>query len=64
MAYAYSLERAAYVAGWHCTMTGADPRYSNPYARRSAEAYAWDHGALDAMEAEDGEQPEPKCAGY
>jgi hypothetical protein len=41
-------------------MDGEDGRFTNPCPRRSDEAYAWDHGFLDAMEAEDDdEQPLP-----
>jgi hypothetical protein len=54
----------AYIAGWHAVMAGADPRYCCPYDIKSDEAYAWTTGTLDAMEAEDGERPEPACAGY
>jgi len=61
-----TLEQAAYSAGWMCVMSGADPRYCNPFDRKAMPKsnYAWDHGALDAMEAEDGEEPDPKSAGY
>jgi ribosome modulation factor len=48
--------RRAYVAGWQACMTGEDGRYTNPYTDPSAR-YAWDHGFLNAMEAEDGETP-------
>lgn len=57
-------EQAAYCDGWNTTMAGYDPRYHNPFPRKSAEAYAWDTGALDAFDAEDGEAPEPTCAGF
>jgi hypothetical protein len=54
----------AYRAGWQACFAGEDGRFTNPEPRRSETAYAWDHGFLDAMEAEDGEQPEPASAGY
>lgn len=53
-----------YISGWQACFSGEDGRFTNPYPRRSEEAYAWDHGFLDAMEAEENEQPEPTCAGY
>jgi hypothetical protein len=59
-----SPEAQAYCEGWCEVMAGADPRFCNPYIRESKENYAWNHGALDAMEAEDGDLPEPACAGY
>lgn len=40
-------------------MAGVDGRYCT-----EAGNYAWLHGWLDAMEAEDDEKPEPACAGY
>lgn len=50
-------------------MNGADVRGGLLYAREYADgvdeiSYAWTHGALDAMEAEAFEEPEPACAGY
>jgi hypothetical protein len=59
----------AYIAGWNAVMNGADARYGMIFAQEHANSdpqisYAWTHGALDAMEAEDGEQPEPSCVGY
>lgn len=54
----------AYCDGWNFTMHGHDPRYGNPHPKNSDEHYAWDHGALDAFEAEDGEDPQPETAGY
>ena len=57
-------EAAAYTEGWTACMAGEDGRYTNPHPRQSAAAYAWDAGFLDAMEAEDGEMPEPECAGF
>ena len=49
----------AYVEGW-------DACFANPYPRHSEEACAWEHGFLDAMEAEDWEAdcPQPEAAGY
>jgi hypothetical protein len=69
---------AAYIAGWQACMAGEDGRFTNPYGAewkmlrsigapslaKQACKYAWDHGFLDAMEAEDGEAPDPSCAGY
>jgi hypothetical protein len=37
---------------------------SSAYQINKELAGAWTHGWLDAMEAEDGEEPEPECAGY
>lgn len=54
----------AYVDGWQACFAGEDGRYTNPCERRSDTAYAWDHGFLDAMEAEDDESPLPECVGY
>lgn len=54
----------AYAAGWRACFNGEDGRFTNPNERRGDNAYAWDHGFLDAMEAEDGEIPEPETAGY
>lgn len=50
--------KAAYCAGWRACMAGADGRYlaeTIPVGER----YEWEHGFLDAMDAEDGEQPDP-----
>jgi hypothetical protein len=58
------IEAAAYVAGWNACMAGEDGRYTCPEPRGNETAYAWNHGFLDAMEAEDSETPEPACAGY
>ena len=57
-------EAQAYVTGWRACMAGEDGRYTNPYSDQHPNRYAWDHGFLDAMDAEDGEQPEPACHGY
>lgn len=57
-------EAQSYVAGWQACMAGVDGRYASQAGRNEDERYAWTHGFLDAMEAEDGEQPEPECAGY
>lgn len=54
----------AYIAGWDTCFAGKDGRFTNPHPGQSAEAYAWDHGFLDAMESPDGETPDPACAGY
>jgi hypothetical protein len=54
----------AYCMGWQACLDGLDGRFANPYERRTNEAYAWDHGFLDAMESEQGEKAEPACAGY
>ena len=56
----------AYIEGWTACMQGEDGRFTNPYPAHVADPqhYAWSHGFLDAMEAEDGETPEPECAGY
>lgn len=54
----------AYVAGWEACLHGEDGRYTNPFLRHSEESYAWTHGFLDAMDAEDGESPQPATAGY
>jgi hypothetical protein len=42
----------------------ATARFTNPHPSGSQIQHAWDAGFLDAMEAEDGEQPEPQCAGF
>ena len=57
-------EQTAYCEGWKAVMAGADPRFVNPYESNAMEAYAWNAGALDAFDAEDGEEPEPECAGF
>jgi len=54
----------AYCLGWQACLDGLDGRFVNPYPRRTDESYAWEHGFLNAMESEEGEQPEPECAGY
>jgi hypothetical protein len=60
----------AYVDGWKACFAGEDGRYTNPYNRGYERAavpdmqYTWSHGFLDAMEAEDGEEPLPETAGY
>jgi hypothetical protein len=56
-------EAQAYVAGWRFCMAGGDGRYTD-HGLTGEPAFAWNHGFLDAMEAEDGEQPEPETAGY
>lgn len=56
--------RLAYKEGWCACMAGQDGRFTNPYPRASEENSAWSHGFLDAMEAEEGELPEPEIAGY
>jgi hypothetical protein len=60
-------EAQAYIKGWNACMAGCDGRYSFDRpgdGNTDALKYAWTHGFLDAMEAEDGEEPEPACAGY
>lgn len=57
-------EAQAYIDGWNACMSGEDGRFTNPHPSRTDAAYAWNHGFLTAMEAEDGELPEPECAGY
>lgn len=54
----------AYTAGWQACFAGEDGRFTNPEPRGSDTTYAWTHGFLDAMEAEDGEDPQPDTAGY
>lgn len=55
----------AYIAGWQAWMAGCDGRYTMPGVYQGESlAHAWRHGFVDAMEAEDGEDPEPECAGY
>lgn len=54
----------AYCAGWFACFRGEDGRYTNPNARHSEASYAWDHGFLDAMDAEDGEAAQPETCGY
>lgn len=54
----------AYVAGWNACFSGEDGRFTNPCDRYTNEAFAWSHGFLDAMDAEDGDKPEPGWAGY
>ncbi len=60
-------EARAYVNGWNACMAGVDGRYvllvEDGYTTEELR-YAWTHGFLDAMEAEDGEEPEPACHGY
>jgi hypothetical protein len=53
----------AYIAGWNACMNGVDGRYC-PEGLHQDTGYAWTHGFLNAMESEDGEEPEPACAGY
>jgi hypothetical protein len=57
-------EASAYKEGWIACMAGEDGRYTNPYKQRTDLAYAWNHGFLDAMEAEENEEPQPATAGY
>lgn len=65
-------EAQAYIEGWNARFRGEDTRYTSPFngAWKTRDdpsgklQYAWTHGALDAMEAEDGEEPEPGTAGY
>lgn len=63
-------EAQCYIAGWKACMNGVDGRYAStfgydePYRITDTHRYAWEHGFLDAMEADDDEQPEPSCAGY
>ena len=59
-------EAQAYVAGWEACFAGEDGRFTNPFkdGSEARNKYAWDHGFLDAMEAEDDEKPEPSCVGY
>jgi hypothetical protein len=59
-------EAQAYVCGWRHCMAGFDGRYlpDRDDFKQVQLAYAYHHGWLDAMEAEDNEEPEPACAGY
>ena len=60
-------EAEAYTEGWKACMRGEDGRFTNPYPLAIDTEYqhiAWCHGFLDAMEAEDDDEPEPGCAGY
>lgn len=61
-------EAQAYVAGWKACTAGCDGRYwfDRPGDDGSNKeiSVAWSHGFLDAMEAEEGEEPESACAGY
>lgn len=59
-----NLEAQAYIDGWRACMAGQDGRFTNPHERHTDVAYAWNHGFLDAMEAEDSEEPQPETAGY
>ena len=52
-------EAQAYRDGWNACMNGVDGRYTH-----SEWPHAWQHGFLDAMEAEDGEKPSPEWAVY
>lgn len=57
-----------YVDGWNAGMKGEDGRYTNPHKPPSMPDFrdphvVWCTGFLDAMEAEDGEQPQPETAG-
>lgn len=54
----------AYAQGWSACFAGDDGRFGNPYNRDTQQAFAWDAGFLDAMEAEDGEDPQPAAAGF
>ena len=58
----------AYIEGWNACMRGEDGRYTNPYAPPKEPVFhdkhaAWSCGFLDAMDAEDGEQPDPHALG-
>lgn len=67
-------QATAYTEGWHACMRGEDGRFTNPYPLKSTGVtpssrmaflhLAWAEGFVDAMEAEDGEQPQPKSVGY
>lgn len=57
-------EAQAYIEGWHACFRGEDGRYTNPHERNTKQSYAWTHGFLDAMEAEDGEEAQPETEGY
>lgn len=61
-------EAQAYTNGWNACMAGCDGRYmpesSSGGPLSEEERYAWLSGFNDAMEADDGEEPEPACAGY
>lgn len=56
-------EPEAYERGWRACMRGEDGRFTNPYGP-SQERIAWDAGFLDAMDAEDGEEPDAAAAGF
>ncbi len=59
------IEAQAYIEGWKACFAGEDGRFANPYnCLKSKLQCAWTHGFLDAMEAEDNEEPEPSTAGY
>ena len=60
-------EAQAYENGWKACMAGVDGRYvplKEDGYKTEAMRYAWTAGWLDAMDAEDGERPEPACAGF
>lgn len=52
-------EAQDYIDGWQACMSGLDGRYLS-----KSMVAAFCAGFTDAMEAEDGEQPDPACAGY
>ena len=57
-------EAHAYREGWAHCLAGNDGRWGNPYPRVGKLSYAFDHGFVDCMEAEDGDTCEPGYAGY
>jgi hypothetical protein len=54
-------ESEAYVAGWNACMNSVDARAVRAAIQRRN---AWLHGWLDALEADDDEEPCPEAAGY
>ena len=56
-------EAEAYIAGWRACFAGVDGRYA-PLELYGDTKYAWKHGWLDALEAEENEEPQPACVGY
>lgn len=59
----------AYRAGWNACMNGEEIRGGFMFAQAHANgdkeiAHAWTTGALDAMEAESGEECDPAFAGF
>ena len=59
--YTMHTEAQAYSAGWDACMNGVDDRYVTSVIEHRN---AWLHGWLDAMDAEDGEEPIPEAVGY